>query len=54
MDLLLFQALEDHTIHHAKILEALEAEKQKLSKEIQTLQHNHGNGDKSKTSMFGE
>ncbi|XP_019346753.2 kinesin-like protein KIF14 [Alligator mississippiensis] len=43
------QALEDHTIHHAKILEALEAEKQKLSKEIQTLQHNHGNGDKSKT-----
>ncbi|XP_019386228.1 PREDICTED: kinesin-like protein KIF14 [Crocodylus porosus] len=43
------QALEDHTIHHAKILEALEAEKQKLSKEIQTLQHNRGNGDKSKT-----
>uniref|UniRef100_A0A8C5X9R6 Kinesin-like protein KIF14 n=1 Tax=Malurus cyaneus samueli TaxID=2593467 RepID=A0A8C5X9R6_9PASS len=41
------QALEDHTIRHAKILEALEAEKQKIAEEIQTLQKNHGNGNKA-------
>ncbi|NWV40622.1 KIF14 protein, partial [Grantiella picta] len=40
------QALEDHTIRHAKILEALEAEKQKIADEIQTLQKNHGSGNK--------
>ncbi|XP_043346811.1 kinesin-like protein KIF14 isoform X2 [Dermochelys coriacea] len=43
------QALEDHTIRHAKILEALEAEKQKIAKEIETLQQNHGNGNKTTT-----
>uniref|UniRef100_A0A8C5QPP0 Kinesin-like protein KIF14 n=1 Tax=Leptobrachium leishanense TaxID=445787 RepID=A0A8C5QPP0_9ANUR len=31
------QALEDHTVRHAKILEALEAEKQKIASEVQTL-----------------
>ncbi|EMP40086.1 Kinesin-like protein KIF14 [Chelonia mydas] len=43
------QALEDHTIRHAKILEALEAEKQKIAKEIETLQQNRGNGNKTIT-----
>lgn len=47
------QALEDHTIRHAKILEALEAEKQKIAKEIETLQQNRGNGNKTITSMWG-
>ncbi|OCT85297.1 kinesin-like protein KIF14 [Xenopus laevis] len=32
------QALEDHTVRHAKILQALEAEKQKIAKEVQMLQ----------------
>ncbi|XP_010005094.1 PREDICTED: kinesin-like protein KIF14 [Chaetura pelagica] len=41
------QALEDHAIHHAKILEALEAEKQKIAEEIQALQKNHGSGNKT-------
>uniref|UniRef100_A0A8C0U262 Kinesin-like protein KIF14 n=1 Tax=Cyanistes caeruleus TaxID=156563 RepID=A0A8C0U262_CYACU len=40
-------ALEDHTIHHVKIVEALEAEKQKIAEEIHTLQKNHGSGNKS-------
>ncbi|XP_030062914.1 kinesin-like protein KIF14 isoform X2 [Microcaecilia unicolor] len=31
------QALEDHTVRHARILEALEAEKQKISNEVQVL-----------------
>ncbi|XP_029474242.1 kinesin-like protein KIF14 [Rhinatrema bivittatum] len=31
------RALEDHTVRHAKILEALEAEKQKISNEVQEL-----------------
>ncbi|XP_063282202.1 kinesin-like protein KIF14 [Pelobates fuscus] len=31
------QELEDHTVRHAKILQALEAEKQKIAKEVQTL-----------------
>nr|XP_033772563.1 kinesin-like protein KIF14 [Geotrypetes seraphini]XP_033772564.1 kinesin-like protein KIF14 [Geotrypetes seraphini]XP_033772565.1 kinesin-like protein KIF14 [Geotrypetes seraphini] len=31
------QALEDHTVRHARILEALETEKQKISNEVQTL-----------------
>ncbi|NXD14360.1 KIF14 protein, partial [Nothocercus nigrocapillus] len=43
------QALADHTIRHAKILEALEAEKQKIAKEIQTLQKNRGSGKKATT-----
>ncbi|NWS65965.1 KIF14 protein, partial [Crotophaga sulcirostris] len=37
------QALVDHTIRHAKILEALEAEKQKIAEEIHNLQKNRGN-----------
>ncbi|NWR49707.1 KIF14 protein, partial [Regulus satrapa] len=41
------QALEDHTIRHAKIVEALEAEKQKIAEEINTLQKNHGSGNKA-------
>ncbi|KAL1774949.1 kinesin KIF14 isoform X1 [Sigmodon hispidus] len=43
------QALEDHSIRHAKILEALETEKQKIAKEIQILQENRGNRDKTFT-----
>ncbi|KAM8818763.1 kinesin-like protein KIF14 [Rhynchonycteris naso] len=35
------QALEDHSIRHARILEALEAEKQKIAKEVQILQQSH-------------
>ncbi|XP_038601970.1 kinesin-like protein KIF14 isoform X1 [Tachyglossus aculeatus] len=41
------QALEDHTIRHAKILEALEDEKQKIAKEVQTLQQSRNNRDKA-------
>ncbi|XP_052593041.1 kinesin-like protein KIF14 isoform X1 [Peromyscus californicus insignis] len=43
------QALEDHSIRHAKILEALEIEKQKIAKEVQILQENRGNRDKTFT-----
>ncbi|NXY45113.1 KIF14 protein, partial [Ceuthmochares aereus] len=43
------QALADHTIRHAKILEALEAEKQKIAEEIHNLQKNRGNGNKTMT-----
>ncbi|XP_013816722.1 kinesin-like protein KIF14 [Apteryx mantelli] len=43
------QALADHTIRHAKILEALEAEKQKIAEEIQTFQKNRGSGNKTMT-----
>lgn len=46
------QALEDHTIRHAKIVEALEAEKQKIAEEIHSLQKNHGSGNKSMMSMY--
>ncbi|ELW57894.1 Kinesin-like protein KIF14 [Tupaia chinensis] len=41
------QALEDHSIRHARILEALETEKQKIAKEVQILQQNRSNKDKS-------
>lgn len=44
------QALEDHTIHHAKILKALEDEKQKIAEEIQTLQKNRASGNKTVNS----
>ncbi|XP_043855977.1 kinesin-like protein KIF14 [Dromiciops gliroides] len=40
------QALEDHTVRHVKILEALEAEKQKIVKEVQILQQNRNTKDK--------
>ncbi|KAM4860717.1 kinesin-like protein KIF14 [Thomomys bottae] len=40
------QALVDHSIRHAKILEALEAEKQKIAKELEILQQNRSNRDK--------
>ncbi|NWH65565.1 KIF14 protein, partial [Geococcyx californianus] len=43
------QALADHTIHHGKILEALEAEKQKIAEEIHNLQKNRGSGNKTMT-----
>ncbi|XP_029418013.1 kinesin-like protein KIF14 isoform X2 [Nannospalax galili] len=43
------QALEDHSIRHARILEALELEKQKIAKEVQILQQNRGNKDKTFT-----
>ncbi|NXG54155.1 KIF14 protein, partial [Hemiprocne comata] len=43
------QALEDHAVHHAKILEALEAEKQKIAEEIHALQKNRGSGNKTTT-----
>ncbi|XP_004685308.1 PREDICTED: kinesin-like protein KIF14 [Condylura cristata] len=41
------QALEDHSIRHARILEALETEKQKIAKEVQILQQNQNNRDKT-------
>ncbi|XP_054432470.1 kinesin-like protein KIF14 [Pteronotus mesoamericanus] len=42
------QALEDHRIRHTRILEALEAEKQKLAREVQTLQqHQSSRGEAS-------
>ncbi|NXN91305.1 KIF14 protein, partial [Rhinopomastus cyanomelas] len=41
------QALEDHAVHHARILEALEAEKQKIAEEIHTLQKARGSGNKA-------
>ncbi|NXC42500.1 KIF14 protein, partial [Penelope pileata] len=44
------QALEDHTIHHAKIIQALEDEKQKIAEEIQALQKNRENGNKTVTT----
>ncbi|NWH77650.1 KIF14 protein, partial [Piaya cayana] len=44
------QALADHTIRHAKILEALEAEKQKIAEEIHNLQKNRGSGNGNKTT----
>ncbi|XP_048354405.1 kinesin-like protein KIF14 isoform X2 [Sphaerodactylus townsendi] len=40
------EALEDHAIRHAKILDALEAEKQKIAQEVQTLQQSHGSRNK--------
>ncbi|KFO72401.1 Kinesin-like KIF14, partial [Cuculus canorus] len=43
------QALADHSIRHAKIIEALEAEKQKIAEEIQNLQKNRGSGNKTMT-----
>ncbi|XP_021572800.1 kinesin-like protein KIF14 isoform X2 [Carlito syrichta] len=43
------QALEDHSIHHARILQALETEKQKIAREVQILQQNWSNRDKTFT-----
>lgn len=43
------QALEDHSIRHTRILEALEAEKQKIAKEVQILQQTRSNRDKTFT-----
>ncbi|XP_059947463.1 kinesin-like protein KIF14 isoform X2 [Mesoplodon densirostris] len=43
------QALEDHRIRHARILEALETEKQRIAKEVQILQQNQSNRDKTFT-----
>ncbi|KAM9612652.1 kinesin-like protein KIF14 [Trichechus inunguis] len=43
------QALEDHSIRHVRILEALETEKQKIAKEVEILQQNRGNRDKTFT-----
>nr|XP_036860608.1 kinesin-like protein KIF14 [Manis javanica] len=43
------QALEDHSIRHARILEALETEKQKIAKEVQILQQQRSNKDKTLT-----
>uniref|UniRef100_A0ABM5G927 Kinesin-like protein KIF14 isoform X1 n=1 Tax=Pogona vitticeps TaxID=103695 RepID=A0ABM5G927_9SAUR len=40
------EILEDHAIHHARILEALEAEKQKIAQEVQILQQSTGNRNK--------
>ncbi|XP_049626743.1 kinesin-like protein KIF14 [Suncus etruscus] len=40
------QALEDHRIRHARILEALELEKEKIANEVQILQQNQSNRDK--------
>uniref|UniRef100_A0A670YC19 Kinesin-like protein KIF14 n=1 Tax=Pseudonaja textilis TaxID=8673 RepID=A0A670YC19_PSETE len=38
--------LEDHTVRHVKILEALEAEKQKIAQEVKILQQSRGNRNK--------
>lgn len=46
------QALEDHSIRHTRILEALEAEKQKIANEVQTLQQSQSNRDKTFTSEY--
>ncbi|XP_030616396.1 kinesin-like protein KIF14 [Delphinapterus leucas] len=43
------QALEDHRIRHARILEALETEKQRIAKEVQVLQQNQSSRDKTFT-----
>ncbi|KAJ7332407.1 hypothetical protein JRQ81_014587 [Phrynocephalus forsythii] len=40
------EILEDHAIHHARILEALEAEKQKIAQEVQILQQSTENRNK--------
>ncbi|EQB78241.1 kinesin family member 14 [Camelus ferus] len=45
----LHHALEDHRIRHAKILEALEAEKQRIAKEVQILQQNQSSRDRPLT-----
>ncbi|XP_075384866.1 kinesin-like protein KIF14 [Tenrec ecaudatus] len=45
------QALEDHSIRHARILEALETEKQKIAREVQILQQNRSNRDKTFTRV---
>ncbi|ELK19092.1 Kinesin-like protein KIF14 [Pteropus alecto] len=41
------QVLEDHSIRHARILEALEAEKQKIAAEVQSLQQSRGGRDRT-------
>ncbi|KAM7050042.1 kinesin-like protein KIF14 isoform 2-T2 [Molossus nigricans] len=41
------QALEDHSIRHTRILEALEAEKQKIAQEVQTLQQSQSRRGKA-------
>ncbi|XP_037681013.1 kinesin-like protein KIF14 [Choloepus didactylus] len=43
------QALEHHSMRHARILEALESEKQKIAKEVQILQQNRSNREKTFT-----
>ncbi|XP_034293322.1 kinesin-like protein KIF14 isoform X1 [Pantherophis guttatus] len=40
------EVLEDHTVCHVKILEALEAEKQKIAQEVEILQQSQGNRNK--------
>lgn len=45
------QALEDHRIRHAKILEALETEKQRIAQEVQILQQNQSHRDKAFTAQ---
>ncbi|XP_063153282.1 kinesin-like protein KIF14 [Candoia aspera] len=40
------EVLEDHTVRHVKILEALEAEKQKIAQEVEILQQSQGNRNK--------
>ncbi|ELK24921.1 Kinesin-like protein KIF14 [Myotis davidii] len=41
------QALDDHSVRHTRILEALEAEKQKIAQEVQALQQNRGGKDRA-------
>lgn len=41
------QALEDHSVRHTRILEALEAEKQKIAREVQALQQSQGGRDRA-------
>ncbi|XP_039739445.1 kinesin-like protein KIF14 isoform X2 [Pteropus medius] len=41
------QVLEDHSIRHARILEALEAEKRKIAAEVRSLQQSRGGRDRA-------
>lgn len=43
------QALEDHSIRHTRILEALEAEKQTLAEEVQALQCGRSGSGRDRT-----
>ncbi|XP_045674220.1 kinesin-like protein KIF14 isoform X1 [Phyllostomus hastatus] len=47
------QALEDHSVRHARILEALEAEKQKLAEEVQVLQRGRSGRDRAPAARPG-
>ncbi|KAM5300671.1 kinesin-like protein KIF14 isoform 2-T2 [Glossophaga mutica] len=47
------QALEDHSVRHTRILEALEAEKQKLAEEVRVLQRQQSSRDRTPAAQPG-